>query len=277
MVRKLYPNGKQKAFQVSYDDGVLQDIRFVELLNKYGLKGTFNLNSGLMEQGFAWTHESGSVIRRLSPQAAAGLYDGHEIASHTRTHPYLDTMTGEEILAEMVEDKKALEEIFHRSVFGFAVPFTWYSGLVAECARKAGFEYARISEESHSFRIPEDFYWWRPGKFHWAEDLERFVHVFLMTNRELAVCQIVGHSYDLDLGGMWERMEALLQKISRAEDVISMTHLELVRYLRAMDRAVITETEIRNESAASLWFQVDGKAIRLYPGDVYSLEKGELL
>ena len=50
MVKKLYPYGKKKAFNVTYDDGVLQDIRFVELLNKYGLKGTFNLNSGLMEK-----------------------------------------------------------------------------------------------------------------------------------------------------------------------------------------------------------------------------------
>lgn len=39
MIQKLYPGGKQKAFNVTYDDGVLQDIRFVELLNKYNLKG----------------------------------------------------------------------------------------------------------------------------------------------------------------------------------------------------------------------------------------------
>ena len=38
-------NGKNKAFTFSFDDGVLQDIRFIELINKYGLKCTFNLNS----------------------------------------------------------------------------------------------------------------------------------------------------------------------------------------------------------------------------------------
>lgn len=57
MIFLLYPNGKKKAFNVTYDDGVLQDIRFVDLLNKYHLKGTFNLNSGLMEDEFEWTHE----------------------------------------------------------------------------------------------------------------------------------------------------------------------------------------------------------------------------
>ena len=44
-MRKLYPGGKRKAFNITYDDGVLQDVRFVQLLNRYGLKGTFNLNS----------------------------------------------------------------------------------------------------------------------------------------------------------------------------------------------------------------------------------------
>lgn len=40
-------NGKKKAITFSYDDGVTQDIRLIELLDKYGLKCTFNLNSGL--------------------------------------------------------------------------------------------------------------------------------------------------------------------------------------------------------------------------------------
>ena len=45
MIKKRYPNGKAKAFNITYDDGVLQDVRFVELMNQYGLKCTFNLNS----------------------------------------------------------------------------------------------------------------------------------------------------------------------------------------------------------------------------------------
>ena len=48
--RLLWPEGRRKAFTVSYDDGVTQDIRLIELLNRYGIKGTFNLNSGLLGQ-----------------------------------------------------------------------------------------------------------------------------------------------------------------------------------------------------------------------------------
>ena len=39
---------KKKAITFSYDDGVTQDIRLIELLNKYNLKCTFNLNSELL-------------------------------------------------------------------------------------------------------------------------------------------------------------------------------------------------------------------------------------
>lgn len=274
MIRKLYPQGRKKAFNISYDDGVLQDIRFVELLNRYGIKGTFNLNSALMKLEFTWTHESGLEIQRLSEQVASGLYTGHEVASHTLDHPYMHDLSEAEILRQMTDDRKNLEALFGRGVFGFAVPFTYYSDLIASCARKAGFEYARISEEGNTFAPPPDYYHWRAGKFHWSEDLEEFVDSFLATGRELAVCQIVGHSYDLDTLDMWDRMERILRKVSRAEDVLPMTHLEIVRYLKAMSHAEITETYIKNNSQASLWFFVNGETVRLYPGETYTITQG---
>ena len=41
-----FPGGKKKALTLSYDDGVEQDIRLIDIMKKNGLKGTFNLNSG---------------------------------------------------------------------------------------------------------------------------------------------------------------------------------------------------------------------------------------
>ena len=45
----LWPGGKNKALAMSYDDGCRQDKQLVEVLNRYGIKGTFHLNSGVME------------------------------------------------------------------------------------------------------------------------------------------------------------------------------------------------------------------------------------
>ena len=41
-------HGKMKALTFSYDDGVTQDRRLVELFDRYGLKATFNINSELL-------------------------------------------------------------------------------------------------------------------------------------------------------------------------------------------------------------------------------------
>ena len=207
MVRKLYPNGEKKAFNVTYDDGVTQDVRFVSLMNQYRLKGTFNLNSGLSERGFAWTHESGRVIKRLGIDEIVSLYTGHEVASHTLTHPYMHDLTKEEILHELSQDKANWERLFQKEIKGFAVPFDYYSDLIEVCVKECGFEYARISEESGSFLPQKDYYRWRSTIFHCREELIPLTHQFLETEEELACFQIVGHSYDLDVGDMWDEMD----------------------------------------------------------------------
>ena len=37
----------KKMLTFSYDDGIYQDERLVEIFNKYGMKATFNLNTGI--------------------------------------------------------------------------------------------------------------------------------------------------------------------------------------------------------------------------------------
>ncbi len=234
MEKLKYPGGKARAFTVSYDDGVTQDVRFVELLNKYGIKGTFNLNSELMRREFEWVHESGLVIKRLPPGAVLHLYDGHEVASHSLTHPYFEGKPREFILHEMGKDRENLRGLFDREVSGFAAPFDYWSPEMADAARECGFEYARISEMSLSYAPPEDLYHWRPGIFHLDEGLDSFVDGFLDTDTDLALCQIVGHSYDLDAENMWGRMEDIFRRVSAAPDVAFMTNIEIVRHLKSI-------------------------------------------
>ena len=186
MIKKLYPNGKSKAFNVSYDDGVLQDVRFVNLLNQYGLKGTFNLNSGLMENEFEWIHETGCIVKRLSKENVLSLYNGHEVSSHTLTHPFMQEKTENEIMKELEVDKKNLEKLFGRQIKGFA-----------------------------------------------------------------------GHTYDFDTENMWDKIETILKKISLQKDILPMTTIEIIDYLKAMEQVEITESHIINNSEQTLWFLVD--------------------
>ena len=83
MSRKLktiytcFPEGKHKVLTMSYDDGKAADRRLVEIFNKNGIKGTFHLNSGIMEED----------PERIPLNEVKELYKGHEISCHTYTHP----------------------------------------------------------------------------------------------------------------------------------------------------------------------------------------------
>lgn len=267
MIRKLYPNGKLKAFNVTYDDGVLQDIRFAALLNQYHLKGTFNLNSQLMEDEFEWTHENGCIVKRISKEKVVSLYKGNEIASHTLTHPYMDSLSEDEIMHELQTDKANLEKLFNREIKGFAVPFDYYSELIEKCAKGCGFEYARISEESHSFTPQKDYYRWKATVFHTDSALKELTQQFINTKEELALFQIVGHSYDLDIENMWKTIEDIFKAISAQNNILPMTTIEIIEYLKAMDKAEITDKYIKNNSDVSLWFSINDTAYEVKPNE----------
>ena len=234
-MKKLYPGGKKKAFNITYDDGVLQDVRFVAMLNKYGIKGTFNLNSELMENEFSWIHPNGMQVKRLSVEKVKLLYDGHEVASHTLTHPYMYNLSDEELFHQMKRDKDNLEKLFEREVQGFAVPFDYYDDRIAECAEACGFAYARKSEFTNTFKPCTDFYHWKTGIYHIDEHLIDYVADFLNTEEELAVCQIVGHSYDLDAENLWGTMELICAAVSKCDDIWFCTNAELVEFLKQSD------------------------------------------
>lgn len=265
MIKKLYPFGKAKAFNVTYDDGVLQDVRFVELLNAYNLKGTFNLNSGLMENEFEWRHESGVVVKRLPKEKVLSLYDGHEIASHTLTHTYLEGKSKDEIMFELKEDKKNLENLFNRGIKGFAVPFEYYDDLIEVCTKKCGFEYTRIPEETLTFKPQTDYHKWKATVFHLDEAFENLAKAFISTDEELALFQIVGHSYDLDTENMWDKIEGVFKEISSQNDILPMTTIEVIGYLKAMEQAEITDSHIINHSEQTLWFSVNDAICKVAP------------
>ena len=69
--------GKMKAVTFSYDDGVTQDIRLIELLNKYGLKCTFNLTGKTL---------FGENTLSTATVTEKFLDRGHEVAVHGYFH-----------------------------------------------------------------------------------------------------------------------------------------------------------------------------------------------
>ena len=110
-VYTCFPGGKAKALTMSYDDGKVQDRRLIDIFNKYGIKGTFNLNYGQVGER-----------PRMTFEEMEGLYDGHEIATHTMTHPTIERCPLVEVAEELLEDRKGLEKWTGRSSEDMHIP-----------------------------------------------------------------------------------------------------------------------------------------------------------
>lgn len=98
IVQLVFPDRKRKAFTLSYDDGVKQDERLLSLMKKYGIKGTFNLNSGLLGiRERAVIDNFDTDITKFEKQDIENIYQGQEIAAHALTHMKLTDISSQTV------------------------------------------------------------------------------------------------------------------------------------------------------------------------------------
>lgn len=227
-------NGKMKALTFSYDDGVTQDIRLIEILNKYGLKSTFNINSGLLGKDGALQIGGQPISHvKVQPQDVRGIYEGHEIAVHTLTHPNLTTVEDGEIIRQVEQDRLALSELAGYEVVGMAYPCggTNNNDHVARVIKEnTGVRFSRTITSSASFDLQGDLYRFNPSVYHMEFDRmfelgERFLSLKAGSPQ---IYYIWGHSYELDLGDGWEKFERFCAMISGRDDIFYGTNSQVL-------------------------------------------------
>jgi peptidoglycan/xylan/chitin deacetylase (PgdA/CDA1 family) len=212
---------------LSFDDGTVWDKRFVDLLNQYGMKATFNLNSGL--EDFVWQYEDKFPIRRQKLHETVEQYRGHEIASHTLTHPWLNTLTPPQLAREVGEDCEALKELFGLTEIGFGVPFTACGEREIRILRKY-VKYIRLSAFSDSFALPEDPYHIPIHGLYNDPDIREKIQAFADCGLPEALFVMAGHSYEFEVLNHWQYIEELLAYIQSFGFEV-MTTMEFVKEL----------------------------------------------
>ncbi len=213
-------HGKRKALTFSYDDGVHQDERLAELFNRFLVKCTFNVNSALLGD------MKGS---RMTLSKARQVYSGHEVAVHTLTHPHLEKLTRDDILAEVLGDKKALAAMFGSEIRGMAYPYGTYSNQVVDTLSDCGIAYSRTVKSTHGFDLPKEPLLLNPTCHHDDEHVFSLADAFLKDDSEKPLLfYIWGHSYEFDQKDNWHRMEELLQLLSGHDDVFYGTNSDVL-------------------------------------------------
>lgn len=218
---------------MSFDDGTIQDRRFVTLIEKYDLKCTFNLNSGLFGTKHDIVHEGIQVCHdEIEASEVRELYKNHEIAVHTVTHPNLLNCSKEEIIEEVKEDYDRLTELSGKEIIGMAYPGgPFYNEFVIQTIlENTPIRYARTINSHHGFQFPENFMEWHPTCHQNDGRLMELAEKFLEADaQEDRLFYLWGHSFEFDKFKSWERFEEFLKEISGHRDVRYLTNGEVFR------------------------------------------------
>ena len=279
-----FPEGKFKAVTFSYDDGCRADIKLSALLSKYGLKGTFNLNS-------AWLGKDSTAWHLTAEEIKTNIIDrNHEIAVHGAYHKANGNIRVVEGIKDVLDCRISLEYTFDTIVRGMAYPDSGIRQLhnntkISDIARylsELDIKYARtLGEINDTFDIPEDWYQWMPTAHHddkpVFELVDRFVSYSLpdyQAIRHPKLFYLWGHAYEFDDKDNWDRMEDICEKLSGKDDTWYATNIEIYEYIEAYNSLVFSadSTRIYNPTVKKIWFEVDSVPYSIEPGETIKIK-----
>ena len=222
----------KKALALSYDDGIPADKRLVEVIDKYGIKCTFNIcDSNIGSRGYLSEDEIREMI----------LAHGHEVANHGNRHMALGMVNAKDGLNDMLEGRRRLEQRFSRIITGMAYPDTCRKLVTQHDEIKAylqalGIVYGRtVGNPNNEFRMPTDWYAWEPTCHHnhpqpleWFEEFKQLdPDTCYCCDKDPRLFFVWGHSREFDQYNNWEVLEKLCERASDGDDIWFATNIEI--------------------------------------------------
>ena len=280
-----FPEGKLKAVTFSYDDGVKQDVRFSQILNANGLKGTFNLNSGFMSEESDGRHMTyGEVREHLRDK-------GHEIAVHGACHRAPALQRPIDGIRDVLDCRIGLERALNTIIRGMAYPDSGIRyrqpgasdyGKICQYLADLGIAYSRtLAGDNDGFELPTDPYAWMPSAHHNNPKIFEYIEKFNAITEEsqyysrktAKLFYIWGHSYEFDNNQNWDRIEKICESLGGREDTWYATNIEIHDYIEAYKALIFSADEriVYTPTLKKVWFWMDHKMYVVAPGETIRL------
>ncbi len=269
-LRLRFPGGKRRALTFSYDDGLPSDVRLVGIFDKYGMKGTFNLNSNTyrpeddepsenikIERANMWTRAKKSEMQAL-------FSDGtHEIAVHGISHTPFGNLPLYEAVGRIMCDRVAHERDYGRIVRGAAYPNGSVSDTAVEALAASGIAYCRTTTATRRFDIPKDWLRLDPTCHHNDPQIFELAKSFIESDgKDPMLFYVWGHSSEFVIDGNWERIERFCELLATASDLIwYATNIEIYDYVKAFEALIRSAdgTLVFNPTSTDIFASVGGK------------------
>ena len=193
--------------ELSFDDGDELDLKVIQLLEKYDLKGVFYIPNK------SWGYENINV------------YKNHEVGGHTYNHPQdMKLLDDLGLYAETSAAKNVFEVFSGRQLTKFCFPRGRYDDRVIEAVKKAGFSEARTTKVLHTYSeladlrsfIKHTAVHMYPRKEYEGDDWLLIAKEFIKEGGDRVV-RIWGHAEELNRYQEWDKFEQLLKEINETK------------------------------------------------------------
>ncbi len=271
-----YPGGVRRAVTFSYDDGCLDDNRLVDIFNKYGMKGTFNLNSSRLLCGADLTVDD----------AKRFISQGHEIAVHGKNHRANGIVNTVDGIRDVLQCREELEDCLGLMIRGMAYPDTGITNFAngttyedVKCyLRQLGIVYSRIlGGDNNSFLLPTDWHAWMPTVHHDNTEIMGYIDEFLSLElennysalRHPRLFYIWGHAYEFSCNNNWEHIEEICRRLGGRDDVWYATNIEIYEYVNAYNSLIWSANgkKVYNPTLIDVWFIEENKRYKVRSGE----------
>jgi len=277
-----FPQGKPKAVTFSYDDGHPSDLRLSDVITKYGIKCTFNLN------GVSYRGE-----KSFSPETCEEYIfsRGHEVAVHGWGHRAEGHLRPIEGIREVLDCRLELEAEYGRIIRGMAYPDSGITKLtntssyedIKDYLSDLGIVYSRsLGGDNNDFRLPRDWHNWIPTAHHTNPKLMDWIEEFVSldvnsrykANRFPRLFYLWGHSFEFDREDNWDLLDKICVALGGKEDIWYCTNIELYEYVKAYESLIYSadSRRIMNPTLHTLYFAIDGTDYAIAPGQTLFLE-----
>lgn len=273
----LFPGGMNKVFTLSYDDGVNQDRRLIDIFDRYHVKATFNLGYGVLGH----KPEGPFDISKVEKEEVKELYRDHEVGGHGLYHSDLSALGDPYMMYEIIEDKKHLEGLVEKPLKMFAYPFGLFNSDVKKILKAAGYKGARTVRSTHGFDLPDDPFELDPTCHHNDERLMELAESFVRERSfRPQMFYVWGHGYEFDCDNNWELIEKLVSFLDdNRRDIWFATNGEILSYLEAYDSLEysVDGSMIFNPSATDIWMATSFDTVeKLEAGSLTHIKDTEL-
>ena len=218
------------SISFSWDDGAVEDLVLLKLLNKYRVPAMFFIPARNDERPVIHPNDVLLLCR-----------EGHEIGAHTFNHKYLNCIPMSKVELEIKDGKNYLEDIIAKPVNYFCYPGGKFTPEVSSIAAKY-FDSSRTaqtmnfsSQTCHNRKTTFHFYnrgWQSVLKnllqndplmlpniapllqFDYFDIIKRSIAKLSVT-QEMHYIHIWGHSWEIAQQGLWGELEKLFRFINK--------------------------------------------------------------